>query len=130
MTKDEAAQLKVLAPLVFNRDFFMFLKGDKVWYLGEGNNDGNMRVETDLINKAPANVPYDAVTPFEKLRRYAFYFSDGDVYYAEGTTADQAYTCVEGVLDDKDEDVECTDEVEIEEGTPEWDSFQVSFPQS
>jgi len=62
-----------------------------------------------------------------KNRRWAFYFTDGSVYYATGVSADSAYQKVEGVLDDMDEDDECSDEVEILEGTPEWDNFQESF---
>jgi len=64
----------------------------------------------------------------QKLRRFAFNFSDGSVFYAQGKTSDEAYSCVEGVLDDMSEDDECIDEVEIFEGTPEWDSFKESFP--
>lgn len=63
-----------------------------------------------------------------KMRRFGFTFSNGSTYYAEGADSDDAYSCVEGVLDDMDEDDECIDDFEIEEGTPEWDSFQPSFP--
>jgi hypothetical protein len=63
-----------------------------------------------------------------ELRRFAFHFSNGQVFYAEGENADDAYQCVESVLDDMDEDDECTDEEEILPGTTEWDNFRVSFP--
>lgn len=59
-----------------------------------------------------------------KNRRWAFYFTDGSVYYATGVSADSAYQKIEGVLDDMDEDDECSDEVEILEGTPELDNFE------
>jgi len=62
-----------------------------------------------------------------KTRRFSFHFSDGQTFYASGIDVDQAYACVEGVLDDMDETDECNDEIEIFEGTEEWNTFQESF---
>lgn len=71
-------------------------------------------------------VPESIENGIWKARKFAFTFTTGDVFYATGRNVYAAYQKVEGVLDDMDEDDECSDE-EILEGTPEWDNFEESF---
>jgi len=78
-----------------------------------------------LLDNSP--VPECMENGIWKERKFAFTFTTGDVFYAKGRNVDAAYQKIEGVLDDMDEDDECSDEEEILEGTPEWDNFEESF---